>query len=362
MTVQPMAVTAVTGVTGVAEPLTDFELPAQREAVAPPEWRGLPRDGVRLLVARPDGARHRRVADLPGELSAGDLLVVNTSATVPAALDARRGSGGACVVHVGTELDGGGWVVEVRRPDAGGPASDVTPGEWLQLPGHLTLAVVASYPRAGIEGSRLWLTSPSDAVGLLDYLTRHGRPVTYAYLRGSFPLTAYQTIFSDSPGSAEMPSAARPLTPELVVGLAVRGVAVAPVLLHCGLSSAEAGEPPAPERFAVPAATARLVNSTIAAGGRVVAAGTTVVRALESAAARDGTVRPAAGWTDVVVDRHRPARVVRGLLTGWHAPRASHLAMLEAVAGAGLVRDTYDEALAAGYLWHEFGDSCLLLP
>jgi S-adenosylmethionine:tRNA ribosyltransferase-isomerase len=194
------------------------------------------------------------------------------------------------------------------------------------------------------------------------YLVRVGRPIRYAYVRGSFPAAAYQTVFAREPGSAEMPSAGRPFTTEVVTDLITRGVALAPITLHTGVSSQEVGEPPQPERFAVPESTARLVNMTRAWGGRVVAVGTTVTRALESAADPDGIVRARQGWTDLVLGADRPARVVTGLVTGWHAPGASHLQLLQAVAGAPLVERAYAEALRHRYLWHEFGDSCLLLP
>ena len=119
---------------------------------------------------------------------------------------------------------------------------------------------------------------------------------------------------------------------------------------------------PQAERFAVPPATARLVNATREWGGRIVAVGTTVTRALESAAAADGTVRPARGWTDLVLAPDRPARVVTGMVTGWHEPEASHMDLLEAVAGTALVEAAYEHAVSERYRWHEFGDSCLLLP
>jgi len=194
------------------------------------------------------------------------------------------------------------------------------------------------------------------------YLAVHGRPITYNYLRGAWPLDEYQTVFARDAGSAEMPSAARPFTDRMVTDLIVRGVAVAPITLHAGVSSPEAGEAPMPERFSVPEATARLVNHTTKNGGRVVAIGTTVTRALESAAFTDGSVQAKHGWTNLVLGPDRPARVVEGLVTGWHTPESSHLQLLEAVAGGLLVRDAYDAAIDARYLWHEFGDSCLFLP
>jgi S-adenosylmethionine:tRNA ribosyltransferase-isomerase len=343
-------------------PEVSFALPAGAEATEPPEQRGLARDEVRLLVARPDGVQHRRFRDLPDLLEPGDLLVVNTSGTLAAAVDARRSTGRVVPLHVSTWLDDGDWVVELRRPDATGPLLDGAPRERLALLGGLLLTLVDSWPRSGAVTSRLWRARPSSDVPPQAHLARYGRPVTYAYLRANPPLADYQTVFADEAGSAEMASAARPFTPELVVRLAVRGVAVAPVVLHAGVSSPELHEPPVPERFAVPLSTARLVEVTRAAGGRVVAVGTTVTRALESAAAPDGTVAAASGWTSLVLGPDRPARIVTGLVSGLHAPQASHLLLLEAVAGSALVRAAYEQAVAMRYLWHEFGDSSLFLP
>jgi S-adenosylmethionine:tRNA ribosyltransferase-isomerase len=208
----------------------------------------------------------------------------------------------------------------------------------------------------------MWLVRLDADEGLEALLARHGRPVRYAYVREPWPLDAYQTVFATQLGSAEMPSAARPFTHELVTRLSAAGVLVAPVLLHCGLSSPERGEPPLPERFAVPASTARLVAAVRGWGGRVVAVGTTVVRALETAAREDGTVEPQRGFTRLVVTPGHALRAVDGLITGWHEPRASHLELLEAVAGTELLERSYTEALDHGYLWHEFGDSHLILP
>jgi S-adenosylmethionine:tRNA ribosyltransferase-isomerase len=344
-------------------PRIDFALPPSLEADRPPEDRGLRRDEVRLLVARPRRLRHRRFRDLASELEPGDLVVVNISATLPSAVRGHRaGTARPAVLHVSTDLDDRRWVVEVRRPDNGGPDPDARPGDRWMLPGGVALTLEEPYPEAGVPTSRMWTATVDPATHTATYLPRFGRPVTYPYLRSAPPPAAYQTAFADVAGSAEMPSAGRPFTPELVVRLIVRGVAVAPIVLHTGLSSAEAGEPPAPERYVVPAATARLVDATVATGGRVVAVGTTVVRALETCADADGRLRPGRGWTDLVVGGARPTRVVSGLITGWHAPRATHLALLEAVAGPELVRAAYERALGEGYLWHEFGDSALFLP
>jgi S-adenosylmethionine:tRNA ribosyltransferase-isomerase len=290
-------------------------------------------------------------------------VVVNTSATLPAAVDTDD-----VTVHFSTPLDDGRWVVELRRPDQSGPVRDAGAGDRIGLPQRAVLTLESSVSWAGTgarparrrTSERLWAAHLSTLVE--PYLRLAGRPIAYGYLRGRWPLSAYQTVFAREPGSAEMPSAGRPFTAELVTELVSAGVSVAPITLHTGVSSLESGESPQPERFRVPAPTARLVNAVRAAGGRVVAVGTTVVRALETVAGQDGRVTAGAGWTDLVLGPSRPARVVDGLVTGLHEPEASHLLLLEAVAGRALVQRAYDAAVSGRYLWHEFGDSCLLLP
>jgi S-adenosylmethionine:tRNA ribosyltransferase-isomerase len=352
-------------VTVPVRPRTHFHRPAGSDAIEPPEAHGVARDAVKLLVARPGGVSHARFADLGDYLRPGDLLVVNNSATLPAAVDGRR-AGRPIAVHFSIERAEKLWVVELRpAADAGGHLPDIRPGERIDMAGGAALVVGSSYPEPGVEGARLWtarviIEGPEGSVG--SYLARHGRPIRYPYVPRQWPLRYYQTVFARHAGSAEMPSAARPFSTELVTDLVAAGIAIAPITLHAGVSSAEAGEPPTPEPFEVPAATARMVNAVRAAGGRVVAVGTTVTRALESAADPEGAVRPAAGWTDLVLGPGRPRRVVDGLITGWHDAGASHLLLLEAVAGPDLVAAAYREAVEHGYLWHEFGDSALLLP
>ena len=346
----------------VASPGVTFELPPGSEATVPPERRGVPRERVRLLVARPDAIRHNRFNELPDLLEPGDLVVVNTSDTVPSALTGFRGDGGRATIHVAAALDDGDWVVELRRLDGLGPDIGALAGEPLRLPADLVLRLIEPYPDPAAPVSRLWRARPSAATPLRRYLATHGRPIGYRYLAGPVALDELQNVYATEPGSAEMASAGRPFTAPLIVRLIAAGVAVAPIILHAGVSSSELHEPPTPERFAVPDATARLVTGTRDAGGRVVAVGTTVVRALETVALPDGSVRPGRGWTNLVLGPARPARVVTGLVTGLHAPEASHLALLEAVAGANLVQRAYREAVERRYLWHEFGDSMLFLP
>jgi S-adenosylmethionine:tRNA ribosyltransferase-isomerase len=352
-----------------------FTLP--REIEEPVE-----REAVRLLVASPDGLQHARFGDLPNLLSPGDLLVVNTSATLPAALPAERAGGERLRLHLSTplrppwrsgaswgsdpmsEVDSRGltpswpedgyerWVAELRAGPArfrGGQA-----GERLALPGGAHAELLARY----LGGERLWAVRLSLPEPLLDYLARHGSPIRYRHTATERPLVDYQTVFATEPGSAEMPSAARPFTDRLVTSLAARGIALAPITLHTGVSSLEAGELPYPERFHVPPETAAAVN----AARRVIAVGTTVVRALETTARRDGTIASGHGWTAEVITPESGVRAVDGLITGWHDPDASHLQLLEALAGRDLIERSYRTALDHSYRWHEFGDSHLILP
>lgn len=339
-------------------------MPAELSARVPAEQRGAGRDDVRLLVTRGAAVSHHAFRELPGHLRAGDVLVVNTSATLPAAVNGRVG-GDRVVVHFSTRGEDGRWAVELRAPAASGataPRPGGPAGAVVRLPGGREL--VLEEPLGPAVGARLWWARVPDRVPEL--LRRYGRPIRYAYTERDQPLSAYQTVFAvpapDGRGSAEMPSAARPFTTALVAELVSRGVQFAPLSLHTGVASAETYEPPYPERFAVPSTTAWLVNAARAAGGRVVAVGTTAVRALESAADAEGVVRPAAGWTDLVVTPRRGVRAVDGLLTGLHEPQASHLLMLEAVAGREALRRGYEAALERRYLWHEFGDAHLILP
>lgn len=312
----------------------------------------LARDRVRLLVGGPDGVSHHRFTDLPGLLAAGDVLVVNRSATLPAAVGV---SGTDLVVHFSTVRPDRSWLVELRRRDGSAtvPYRGGSAGDRLPLPGG---AAVTLRSRAG----RLWRADPS-VPSVPAYLLSHGRPIRYGYVARDWPLAAYQTVFATEPGSAEMPSAGRPFTTELVTRLATAGVVVAPITLHTGVASLETPEPPYPEWYEVPPVTARLAAQARRAGHRVIAVGTTVVRAIETVAAPDGTPRPGMGWTDLVVTPARGVRVVDGLLTGFHEPRSSHLALLTAVAGEALLARCYAEAVAGDYRWHEFGDVNLLL-
>jgi S-adenosylmethionine:tRNA ribosyltransferase-isomerase len=312
---------------------------------------------------------------LPSFLTPEDLVVINTSATLPAAVTGTDVVTGAdVVVHLSTRLrDGQGgaeiWAVEPRR------SAGLTTKRWTAPGPEGTGGPPPRLLRLGAEGAYLELLAPYRqsprlwtarlVVGgpVTTWLAEHGRPIRYGYVERSWPLSAYQNVYATEPGSAEMPSAGRPFTAEMVTRLVAGGVGVAPILLHTGVASVEADELPYPERVRVTNATAGRVNAARAAGGRVVAVGTTVVRALESAFdPSTGRVEAIDGWTELVIMPDRSMNAVDGLLTGWHEPEASHLLMLEAIAGRCLLEEAYSASLQLGYLWHEFGDVALILP
>lgn len=328
------------------------------EAVEPAEVRGADRADVAMLVASRgnDSLVHARFRELPRFIRAGDLLVANTSATLPAALPARL-DGEELGLHLSTPVDGSNWVVELRTAERL-PFGPARTGARLGLPGGAHAELLAPY----LGSNRLFVARLSLGEPVVDYLRRHGAPIRYRHTPDEWPLDAYQTIFALHPGSVEMPSAARPFSVDLVTELVARGVLFAPVTLHAGVSSLEVGESPYPERYRVPAETARLVNAVHEWGGRVIAAGTTVVRALETVSAPDGTVSAGEGLTSLVITPERGVRALDGLLTGWHEPSSSHLQMLEAVAGRKLLRRSYEAAQTHGYRFHEFGDVHLILP
>ena len=334
-----------------------FERPQELQATAPAELRGLARDEVRLMVSTAAGHVHTRFMHLAQYLQAGDLLVVNRSATLPASLAAVAACG-RFRLNLSTDYGRGLWLAEPRWDyDRPGPLP-LEVGETIAV-GGAPATVLGPYP--GLP--RLRFVQLGEQARRL---RRGGEPIRYGYVREPYPLSAYQTIFARVPGSAEMPSAGRPFTRRVLQSLKQRGVQIASVLLHTGVSSLEVEtarleeHPMVAEPFAVAQAAAAAVNRARSEGRRVIAVGTTVVRALESA--WDGCqVRPVQGFTRTFIHPGRGVATVDGLISGFHDPLASHLAMLYAVAGQARVRDAYAQAVAHGYLWHEFGDSHLLL-
>jgi S-adenosylmethionine:tRNA ribosyltransferase-isomerase len=373
-----------------------FRLPPELEAAAPPEARGLRRDHVRLLlVDRATGSSaHHRFHELPWLLEPGDLLVANDSRTLPASLlghtaagaplevrlAARDGGGAGPVEGAGRHgagVQGGGerWAALVLGVPAGGgdpalvptdarpPAPALAAGERLRFAGGLGATVLGRHEEAG---PLVWLAFDLAGERLAQALHRAGRPVRYAYVPRPWPLHQYQTLFAAGPGSAEMASAGRPFAVQTLRDLRDRGIGLTTISLHAGLSTY--GDPVTDRRYVpaepylVPEATAAAVAACRAAGGRVVAIGTTVVRTLETAAGGGDGVRPGGGVTRLRIGPGHRLAAVDGLLTGLHAPEASHLDLLGAFLDRPALDRAYAAALGSDYLWHEFGDVCLLLP
>jgi S-adenosylmethionine:tRNA ribosyltransferase-isomerase len=336
----------------------DFERPALLQATATPEDRGLARDAVRLLVSGPQRVSHRIFRDLPGLLRRGDLLVVNESATLPASLPARS-ERGPFLLNLSTRYGPHVWLAEPRWSVGRPGPFPLTAAEEVWADG-VRLIAIGPYP--GID--RLWFFRAE--VDLAEVMARAGAPIRYGYLGRPHPLKDYQTIFARVPGSSEMPSAGRPFTRRTLDELHDHGVGIASIVLHTGVSSLELepgsegdGPPVYPEPFEVPPETARAVRAARGRCGRVIAVGTTVLRALETAWV-GGEVVPSSGFTLRVLGPGRPMRAADALITGLHDPRTSHLALLFGFAGEERVRSAYAEAVDVGYLWHEFGDSHLL--
>jgi S-adenosylmethionine:tRNA ribosyltransferase-isomerase len=355
-----------------------FDLPSELEAGEPPEARGLDRDEVRLMVSYLGNDRvvHSSFANLPDFLEEGDTLVINTSGTMNAALPAWYTDGTPVTVHLSTRLPADLWVVELRSSPGNEPVLDGKAGEILALPGGASIVLQTPYlsEKRNQSGgnNRLWVSTLDLPESINNYLERHGSPIRYSYVRESWPSSYYQTVYATEVGSAEMPSAGRAFTPELITRLVAKGVRILPLLLHTGVASLEDDEPPYEEFYRVSPETAAAINAARKSGRRIVAVGTTVVRALETVTDRDGVTHPGEGWTDLFITPERGIRSVNAMLTGLHEPRSTHLSMLEALTGRTSpcplsttgrehLETAYSEALEKGYLWHEFGDLHLIL-
>lgn len=344
-----------------------FHLPPELEASEPPEARGLDRDAVRLLVSHysDDTLAHTQFRSLPDFLAAGDCVVINTSGTLNAAIKARLADGAPIELHLSTQLPSGLWTVELRRITRHGtqPYFDALPGTALHLEGGGIVQLMAPYsPASQVRGPRLWIASLDLPMPLADYFDAFGFPIRYSYVPKSWASSFYQTVYATEPGSAEMPAAGRAFTTRLITRLVAKGVQIVPLILHTGVASLEEHEPPYEEYYRVPKETARTVNMARASGNRIIAVGTTVVRALETVADSTGHVQPGEGWTDLIVTPQRSIRSIDALVTGLHEPTATHLAILEAIAGRQHLRVAYKALLGERYLWHEFGDLHLILP
>lgn len=341
-----------------------FHLPHQLNCSIPTEERGLQRDEVRLLVTQQDGQDifHQQFTDLPYFLTSGDILIVNNSATVAAALPIHFPNGQAARLHLSTPLAQDEWLAEIRSVNEQQSKrwKEGEIGQQFSLPQGGRVALLEPYYQ-NKEQLHLWKVRLFLPLSTLDYLGKYGRPIKYQNLDKAYPLAYYQTFFSSVPGSAEMPSAARGFTSNLVDQLLKKGVQIIPITLHTGVSSLETGEEPYPEFVEVSALAAQQLNLAKAQGKRIVAVGTTAVRAIESATDTNGKVQTFRGHSNLFIQPGYSMKIVDGLLTGFHEPTASHLYMLQALASKTHLQKAYQAAVANEYFWHEFGDLHLIL-
>lgn len=345
----------------------NFKLPDDLQCALPTEERGISRDEVKLLVSTMsnDQIVHSQFKNLEAFLRPGDVLVVNTSGTLKAALEAWRPNGQLVRIHFSNQLKNGQWLVEVRQIINGSSQRlhDIAQGEILALKhgGSIQLDRLY-YSNTRKDHLKLWMANLQLPIELAAYFDYYGMPIRYHHTKAIYPQRYYQTAFARELGSAEMPSAGRAFTPELITRLVSKGILFAPILLHTGVASLEIDERPYEEYYEVPESSAAIINLAKSKGQRIIAVGTTAVRAIETVSQSNGKVHAETGWTDTFITPERGLYTIDALLTGFHEPRASHLLMLEALSGQEHLKHTYSAALEEKYQWHEFGDLHLIMP
>ena len=349
----------------MSSPFT-FVLPEELSAKEPPERRGISRDQVRLLVIDRATGRieHSRFDKINKYLRGGDLLVFNSSRTLPASLSGCGAGHGPCMeARLAERLPDGSWLALLLCEQGDPFGCGLRAGMQIEFAEKLAATVL----ERDTNIPRLWrLRFSISGTELVDLIYRLGKPIRYEYVSAPWDLDYYQTVYATEPGSAEMPSAGRAFTWKLLLELKRRGIDTAYVVLHTGLSSYMDDEldrlhPASEEEYFVNRLTAEKIRRSRQRGGRVIAVGTTVVRALESVTNENGSVTEAHGYTRLKIDHHHRLRAVNGLLTGLHEPEASHLDLLSAFLPTQKIQAAYEEAVVQRYLWHEFGDLNLIL-
>jgi S-adenosylmethionine:tRNA ribosyltransferase-isomerase len=346
-----------------------FTLPMELVAKEPPERRGIARDAVRLMVIDRSENRiyHTHFYRIGKFLLPGDLMVFNTSRTIPASLMGYvRPAGPLIEVRLAEHLLDGSWLALLRCQQDDNPFScSFSKGMQIEFAQGLVAKVYNQDERI----QRLWkIRFSKSGIELYNSLYRIGQPIRYEYVSKPWDLDYYQTVYATNPGSAEMPSAGRPFTWKLLFELRRNDINTAYISLHTGLSSYMDPELDqryiaSEEEYFISSKTAEQINKTHDIGGRIIAVGTTVVRALETAAlySNKGSVKAGHDYTSLHIDANHKVKAVDGLLTGLHEPEASHLDLLTAFLPAERIRQAYDEAIQRKYLWHEFGDMNLIL-
>ena len=340
-----------------------IKIPITSAAAEPPEERGLSRDQTRLMVSF--GAKnritHAKFYEIVDYLLPGDLLVINSSATIPASLPVKNLAGQNFELMLSQKILFGLWIAEINK-DGREAFPGFQSGESFALPGGASCVLHLPLNSDYSVNCQLWVVSLNTGQDeVLDYLAKFASPPHFSHHSQRWPLKYFQTVFADEPGSAEMPSAGRGFTPELVNKLLAKGIQIAPLVLHAG-ANCEGHIPPHEEYYRIPVDTAQAINRVHEGGGRVIAVGSTVVRALDTVTHIHGQVCPGEGWTKKEIKSGACVSSIDGLLTGLHEPETTHIDLLQSFISQEQLETAYTEALARGYLWHEFGDFHLILP
>ncbi|MBS8264235.1 S-adenosylmethionine:tRNA ribosyltransferase-isomerase [Mesobacillus boroniphilus] len=336
----------------------DFYLPSFLNASHPPERRGLRRDQVKMMVLdRITGnVVHDQFIQLEQYLNAGDILVLNNSRTIPAILKGewhRNGKvfGTNVELRLARKKNDSVWEALII-------AKNVETGDCFKFSEAFAAKVVGEVFKSPLKMIQFTLQGKD----LYEEIYSMGEPIRYEYIHHPWNLDYYQTVFASQPGSVEMPSAGRAFSWELLLKLQQKGVKLAFLQLHTGLSyllDDEYAHSPEDhfEEYSILHEDMEAIVKAKGSGGRIIAAGTTVVRALETAAA-NSTIK---GWTNLYITSDYELQLVDGIITGFHEPKASHLDMLTAFIDENMLFEAYNIAIQQHYLWHEFGDINLII-
>ena len=342
-----------------------FTLPQELAAKEPAERRGISRDEVRLMVIDPtqnNRVTHTKFNNLSKFLQPGDLLVFNSSRTLPASLKGCQVNGTCLEVRLAHKQPDNSWLALLLCQQGEPFSCGLRNG--MELDFGLGLTAKVEMPDSHIH--RLWqIRFNHYGTELIDLFYRLGQPIRYSYVSAPWDLDYYQTVYAVEPGSAEMPSAGRAFTWKMLFDLKRQGIETTNIVLHTGLSSyvddeLDAQHPASQEEYSIDDLAAQKINQAKSRGNRIIAVGTTVVRALESVVNR-GKIIPQHGYTRLHINASHQLQTVDGLLTGMHEPEASHLDLLTAFLPAEQIQSAYQEAVAKQYLWHEFGDLNLIM-
>ncbi|GEL78624.1 S-adenosylmethionine:tRNA ribosyltransferase-isomerase [Tenuibacillus multivorans] len=333
--------------------LKTFEIPKDLNASLPAEYRNGSRDQVKMMVTEAGETTFTSFKNLSDYVQPGDVLIFNNTRTIPASLKVEW-KDKIIEIRLSQQIDNLIWEGIVLK-------ENVNIGDRLIVSSNLTFAVMGQ----GSEAPLLQLESGLNTQETIMEILSVGEPIRYDYIYQPFPINTYQTVYGSVPGSMEMPSAGRAFTWQIINTLKEKGAKVGFVQLFTGLSYYEKDRWPNPsnhpERFCVSKEVADLVNQAKRKGNRVIAVGTTVVRALESAGKLGDVVEKNNEYTDLYVNERYERKVVDSLLTGLHEPEASHLDMLTSWLSKDEITALYHEAIERQFLWHEFGDLHLIL-